>query len=75
MLGDRTLETTERIETFFLDRAEEILPVVLVETLTPVYVVMLEGVTIEGLPEDGLCAVVGGGGPGLGDSEWAVTCE
>ena len=51
VLGDRTLETTERIETFFLDRAEEILPVVLVETLTPVYVVMLEGVTIEGLPE------------------------
>jgi len=51
VLGDRTLETTERIETFFLDRAEEILPVVLVETLTPVYVVMLEGVTIEGLAE------------------------
>ena len=51
VLGDRTLATTERIETFFLDRAEEILPVVLVETLTPVYVVMLEGVTIEGLPE------------------------
>ena len=51
VLGDRTLETTERIETFFLDRAEEILPVVLVGTLTPVYVVMLEGVTIEGLPE------------------------
>ena len=51
VLGDRTLETTERIETFFLDRAEEILPVVLVETLTPVYVVMLEGVTIEELPE------------------------
>ena len=51
VLGDRTLETTERIETFFLDRAEEILPEVLVETLTPVYVVMLEGVTIEGLPE------------------------
>lgn len=51
VLGDRTLETTERIETFFMDRAEEILPVVLVETLTPVYVVMLEGVTIEGLPE------------------------
>ena len=51
VLGDRTLETTERIETFFLERAEEILPVVLVETLTPVYVVMLEGVTIEGLPE------------------------
>ena len=51
VLGDRTLETTERIEEFFLERAEEILPVVLVETLTPVYVVMLEGVTIEGLPE------------------------
>ena len=51
VLGDRTLETTERIETFFLDRAEEIMPVVLVETLTPVYVVMLEGVSIEGLPE------------------------
>lgn len=51
VVGDRTLELTERIEDFFLERAEEILPVVWVETQTPVYVVMLEGVTIEGLPE------------------------
>ena len=51
VVGDRSLETTERLETFFLERAEEILPVVWVETQTPVYVVMLEGVTIEGLPE------------------------
>ena len=51
VLGDRTLETTEKIEDFFLERAEEILPVVWVETRTPVYVVMMEGVTIEGMPE------------------------
>lgn len=51
VLGDRTLETTEKIEDFFLERAEEILPVVWVETSTPVYVVMMEGVTIEGMPE------------------------
>lgn len=51
VLGDRTMETTERIEDFFLQRAEEIMPVVWVETQTPVYVVMLEGVEVEGLPE------------------------
>lgn len=51
VLGDRTVETTEKIEDFFLERAEEILPVVWVETNTPVYVVMMEGVTIEGMPE------------------------
>ncbi len=51
VVGDRSLETATRLEAFFLERAEEILPVVWVETLTPVYVVMLEGVTIEGLPE------------------------
>ena len=51
VLGERTLETTEKIEDFFLERAEEILPVVWVETNTPVYVVMMEGVTIEGMPE------------------------
>ena len=51
ILGDRTMETTEKIEDFFIERAEEILPVVWVETETPVYVVMMEGVTIEGMPE------------------------
>ena len=51
IFGDPTAETTERLQEFFLKRAEEILPVVWVETQTPVYVVMLEGVTIEGLPE------------------------
>lgn len=45
-----TSDTTERIQEFFLARAEEILPVVWVESGTPVYVVMLEGLTIEGLP-------------------------
>ena len=45
-------ETTDRIQEFFLQRAEEILPVVWVESGTPVYVVMLEGLTIEGLAAD-----------------------
>ena len=44
-----TSDTTERIREFFLQRAEEILPVVWIESETPVYVVMLEGLTIEGL--------------------------
>ena len=53
ILGDvGTSETTSRIQEFFLQRAEEILPVVWVESQTPVYVVMLEGLTIEGLPAD-----------------------
>ena len=53
ILGDvGTSETTSRIQGFFLQRAEEILPVVWVESRTPVYVVMLEGLTIEGLPAD-----------------------
>ena len=53
ILGDvGTSETTSRIQGFFLERAEEILPVVWVESQTPVYVVMLEGLTIEGLPAD-----------------------
>ena len=53
ILGDvGTSETTARIQEFFLERAEEILPVVWVESQTPVYVVMLEGLTIEGLPAD-----------------------
>jgi len=47
-----TSDTTERIQEFFLQRAEEILPVVWVESGTPVYLVMLEGVTIDGLPAD-----------------------
>ena len=51
ILGDvGTSETTTRIQEFFLERAEEILPVVWIESQTPVYVVMLEGVTVEGLP-------------------------
>ena len=51
ILGDvGTSETTARVQGFFLERAEEILPVVWVESRTPVYVVMLEGLTIEGLP-------------------------
>ena len=51
ILGDvGTSETTTRIQEFFLERAEEILPVVWIESRTPVYVVMLEGVTVEGLP-------------------------
>ena len=45
-------DTTNRIQEFFLQRAEEILPVVWVESGTPVYVVMLEGLTIEGLPAE-----------------------
>ena len=45
-------ETTNRIQDFFIERAEEILPVVWVESGTPVYVVMLEGLTIEGLPAE-----------------------
>ena len=53
ILGDvGTSETTARVQEFFLERAEEILPVVWVESQTPVYVVMLEGLTIEGLPAD-----------------------
>ena len=53
ILGDvGASETTARIQGFFLERAEEILPVVWVESQTPVYVVMLEGLTIEGLPAD-----------------------
>ena len=53
ILGDvGTSDTTARIQGFFLERAEEILPVVWVESQTPVYVVMLEGLTIEGLPAD-----------------------
>ena len=51
ILGDvGTSKTTTRIQEFFLERAEEILPVVWIESRTPVYVVMLEGVTVEGLP-------------------------
>ena len=45
-----TSDTTTRIQEFFMERAEEILPVVWIESQTPVYVVMLEGLTIEGLP-------------------------
>ena len=45
-----TAQTTTRIQEFFLERAEEILPVVWIESQTPAYVVMLEGLTIEGLP-------------------------
>ena len=47
-----TSDVTTRIQEFFLERAEEILPVVWVESGTPVYVVMLEGLTIEGLPAE-----------------------
>ncbi|MDE0205743.1 MAG: TraB/VirB10 family protein [Candidatus Tectomicrobia bacterium] len=47
--GISTSDVTDRIQEFFLQRAEEILPVVWVESGTPVYVVMLEGLTIEGL--------------------------
>ena len=47
--GISTADVTDRIQEFFLQRAEEILPVVWVESGTPVYVVMLEGLTIEGL--------------------------
>ena len=47
-----TSDTTERIQEFFLQRAEEILPVVWVESGTPVYLVMLEGLTIDGLPAE-----------------------
>ena len=50
--GISTSDVTERIQEFFLERAEEILPVVWVESGTPVYVVMLEGLTIEGLPAE-----------------------
>ncbi|MDE0204403.1 MAG: hypothetical protein OXP66_00015 [Candidatus Tectomicrobia bacterium] len=53
ILGDVGVqETTTRVQEFFLQRAEEILPVVWIESRTPVYVVMLEGLTIEGLPAD-----------------------
>ncbi len=47
-----TSDVTTRIQEFFIERAEEILPVVWVESGTPVYVVMLEGLTIEGLPAE-----------------------
>ena len=50
--GISTADVTDRIQEFFLARAEEILPVVWVESGTPVYVVMLEGLTIEGLPAE-----------------------
>ena len=50
--GISTSDVTDRIQEFFLARAEEILPVVWVESGTPVYVVMLEGLTIEGLPSE-----------------------
>ena len=50
--GISTADVTDRIQEFFLARAEEILPVVWVESETPVYVVMLEGLTIEGLPAE-----------------------
>ena len=50
--GLSTSDVTERIQEFFLERAEEILPVVWVESGTPVYVVMLEGLTIDGLPAE-----------------------
>ena len=50
--GISTSDVTDRIQEFFLQRAEEILPVVWVESGTPVYVVMLEGLTIEGLPAE-----------------------
>ena len=54
ILGDVGVqETTMRVQEFFLERAEEILPVVWIESRTPVYVVMLEGLTIEGLPAVG----------------------
>ena len=46
--GISTSDVTERIQEFFLERAEEILPVVWVESGTQVYVVMLEGLTIDG---------------------------
>ena len=52
-----TSDTTERIQEFFLQRAEEILPVVWVESGTPVYLVMLEGLTIDGLPAEALYPV------------------
>ena len=50
--GITTSGVTARIQDFFIERAEEILPVVWVESGTPVYVVMLEGLTIEGLPAE-----------------------
>ena len=54
-LGDfGTSETVERIQAFFLERAEEIVPVVWIESGTPVYLVMLDGLTIEGLPAEGV---------------------
>ena len=53
ILGDvGTSATTTRIQEFFLERAEEVLPVVWIESRTPVYIVMLEGLTIDGLPAD-----------------------
>ena len=54
VLGDiGTSDAVQRIQQFFLERAEEIVPVVWIESGTPVYLVMLEGLTIEGLPADG----------------------
>ena len=50
--GISASDTTTRVQEFFLQRAEEILPVVWVESGTPVYLVMLEGLTIEGLPAE-----------------------
>lgn len=53
LLGDfGASEVTQRIQEFFLERAEEIMPVIWVESGTPVYAVMLEGLTIEGLSAD-----------------------
>ena len=53
LLGDfGASEVTQRIQEFFLERAEEIMPVIWVESGTPIYAVMLEGLTIEGLPAD-----------------------
>ena len=50
-------DTTNRIQDFFIERAEEILPVVWIESGSPVYVVMLEGLTIEGLPAEAYAPV------------------
>ena len=50
-------DTTERIQDFFIRRAEEILPVVWIESGAPVYVVMMEGLTIEGLPAEAYAPV------------------
>ena len=53
LLGNlSTSDVTTRIQEFFIQRAEEIMPVVWVESGTPVYVVTLEGLTIDGLPAE-----------------------